>query len=373
VSAEFIQTTTVDDTPFAAANVGPNASNRRPAEGGGAPSRVYILAFDVGSLGVGDSRFLVRSALTFIDRLLSTDRIGLHTFPIGPRIDPTDDHVAVRQLVQGIVGSRANSEGSESRFKLSPSEVIDIMAESVRASPFATRGMTARGTPVAEDGLLFGGEADTIRAVQMRECGAADVRCGEEIRAEAMSLATRLEAHAVGGLNGLRSLVKLLSSYPGRKTVVMVTAGMPTSDRPGGRPDLGTLPRVLGRDAAATNTAIYTLHVDSTTQRALGAASGRATGSANTRSRDRAVESQVLEEFADASGGALIRVATGAGEEALARVLRETSSHYLLGVEPEPSDRDGTLRELSVKVRRNGATIRSREWVTVPPRGQVSN
>ena len=78
------------------------------------------------------------------------------------------------------------------------------------------------------------------------------------------------------------------------------------------------------------------------------------------------MESLLLEEFADASGGALLGVQTGAGEYALDRVLRETSSHYLLGVEPQQSDRDGALGKLSVKVRRNGVTVRSREWVTVP-------
>ena len=78
------------------------------------------------------------------------------------------------------------------------------------------------------------------------------------------------------------------------------------------------------------------------------------------------MESLLLEEFADASGGALLGVPTGAGEYALDRVLRETSSHYLLGVEPQQSDRDGALRKLSVKVRRNGVTVRCREWVTVP-------
>ena len=366
VSAEYIQTTEIDGTPFQAGHLGPAASNARPVEGDATRGRVYVLSFDVGGLGVGDSRVLARSALTFIDRLLPTDRVGLHTFPIGPLMDPTTDHAAVRQMVQKVVGSRTNSEGFNSRFNLSPSEIIDITAESTRASPFATRGVTARGTPVWEDAVVFGDETDTIRMVQMRECGAAEVRCGDEVRAEAMALAHRLEAHAVGGINGIRSLIRLLSAYPGRKTVVMFTPGMPTSDRPGGLPDLGSLARALGKDAAATNTTIYTLHVDSTQQRAFGAGTGRASGSPGTQSRDRAVESLLLEEFADASGGALLRVPTGAGESALDRVLRETSSHYLLGVEPQASDRDGTLRKLSVKVRRSGVTLRSREWVTVP-------
>ncbi len=134
-----------------------------------------------------------------------------------------------------------------------------------------------------EDAVVFGSETDTLRIVQMRECGAAEVRCGEEVRAEAMSLAQRLEAHAVGGMNGIRSLIKLLSSYAGRKTVVMFTSGMPTSDRPGGRPDLGSLSRALGKEAAATNTTIYTVHVDSSQLRALSAGGGRASELAGHR------------------------------------------------------------------------------------------
>jgi hypothetical protein len=53
------------------------------------------------------------------------------------------------------------------------------------------------------------------------------------------------------------------------------------------------------------------------------------------------------------------------GEGALDRILRETSSHYLLGVEPTDEDR-GRLRELRVKVSQPGVTVRSRLWVSVP-------
>ena len=39
---------------------------------------------------------------------------------------------------------------------------------------------------------------------------------------------------------------------------------MLVSDRPGGRPDIGELPKVLGKAAAEANIAIYALHVDNT-------------------------------------------------------------------------------------------------------------
>ena len=84
--------------------------------------------------------------------------------------------------------------------------------------------------------------------------------------------------------------------------------------------------------------------------------------------REQMVFGRVMDEFTGASGGALLSVAQGTGIGQFERVLRETSSRYLLGVEPAPGDRDGTLRRLSVKGRRlpRSTSVRSRLWVVVP-------
>jgi hypothetical protein len=312
---------------------------------------------------VTDSRAVVGSALTFIDRLLPTDLVGLYTFPVGSRIEPTTDHAAVRQRVSGVVGS---PQGFNSRFNLSSSEIVDINAEAARQ---ATQSVGRNG-PI--NVALFGNESDTLRAVQLRECGAGELRCVEDILSEAHTLGFYLEGRATEGMNGIRALINVLGGYPGRKTVIMFSSGIPASDRPGGRPDLGDLPKILGQDAAATNTTIYTLHVDTSALRAMSAETRRIVGSPNSHSRDQAVGGRALEEFSGASGGALLRVVTGSGEYALDRVLRETSSHYLLGVEPEGSDRDGRLRELRIKVSKRGATVRSRMWVRIPKKTGLS-
>ena len=368
VSANFIRSTNVDGTPFNQTDIQPVATNIWPDGSERPTGRIYILAFDVGSLTVSDSRAVVGSALTFIDRLLPTDMVGLYTFPIGQRIEPTTDHAAVRQKVSSVVGS---PQGFNSHFNLSASEIIDINAESARLATLSmgrSAGPGRGGSAGAQSVALFGDESDTIRSVQIRECGLTEVRCVDEIQSEAQALAFYLEGRATEGLNGLRALIDVLTDYPGRKTVVMFSSGIPASDRPGGRPDLGDLPKTLGQDAAATNTTIYTLHVDTREFQAMSAETRRAVGTPSTRSRDHAVAGRALEEFSGASGGALMRVLTGSGEYALDRVLRETSSHYLLGVEPEGSDRDGKLRELRVKVDQEGATVRSRMWVVVPKR-----
>jgi VWFA-related protein len=371
ITADYIQSTQVDGRPFPE-TAGPQAVATNVFEGNMEPSgRVYILAFDVGSLTLSDSRAVVGSALNFIDRLLPNDMVGLYTFPIGSQIDPTTDHTGVRQHVAQVVGS---SQGFDSRFHLSISEIIDINSEAARLGTLgALGGQNGRGGGFEDSSFgalsqLYGDESDTLRRVQVRECGAGVFRCVDEILQEAQSLAYYLEGRGTEGLNGLRSLITALGQYPGRKTVVMFSSGIPASDSAGGRPDLGDLSRSLGQDAAATNTSIYTLHVDTSDFRAMSAETRRSSGSPATRSRDRVVGGRVLEEFSGASGGALMRVFTGSGEVALDRVLRETSSHYLLGVEPEESDRDGKVRELDVKVNVDDVTVRSRIWVVVPER-----
>jgi hypothetical protein len=126
------------------------------------------------------------------------------------------------------------------------------------------------------------------------------------------------------------------------------------------------LPKLLGQEAAEANTTIYAIHVDTSFFQTFSAETRKADITPVTHGRDHEVLGRLLDEFSGASGGALLPVLVGHGETALNRVLRETSSHYLLGVEPTDSDRDGKLRPLRVKVGLDGATVRSRMWVVVP-------
>jgi VWFA-related protein len=367
VSADFIESTAVDGRALdrtIAVSPGPLATNQWP-DGVGV-ARTYVLVFDTDSFTVGESRDVVAAARGFIRRLQPVDRVGLYTFPVGPRVEPTIDHAEVSAAVDTIVGHIQHAPGS---FNLTPSEIIDITSETARARVSALGRPQGPG-PIPGAPALAGNEGDVTRRVQQRECG-TDVRCVEEIQTEAQAMAFYLEGRATEGLNGLRTLIRLLSVEPGRKTMVMFSAGIPTSDRPGGRPDIGTLAKELGQDAAATNTTIYVLHLDMGAWRQMAAETRKANATPSSTSRDYAVTGRLLSEFSGASGGTLIRVVMGGGEFALDRVLRETSSHYLLGVEPADSDRDGKLRDLRVKVSRKGATIRSRIWVVVPPKRET--
>jgi VWFA-related protein len=358
VSADFIRSAPIDGTTTIEPTSGPMATNMwQPADAApSATSRMYMLAFDTDTFDVGKSRDIAAAATGFIRRLQPTDTVGLYTFPVGPRLLPTTDHAAVARAASTIVGQL---HSVHSDYHLTPSEIIDITAAMSRAR-------TQNTAQPADGQVLTGDESDVLRRVQIRECGTGGIRCIDEIVTEANSLAFYYEGRAKVSLDGLRELIRILNEQPGRKTVVLFSAGFPVSDRPGGRPDVGDLAKMLGQDAAATNTTIYTLQIDDQPLRSFAAETRTSDLVPVSKSRDNALRGRLLGDFAGASGGALMRVMMGGGEVALERVLRETSSHYLLGVEPGDVDRNGKLRELRVKVDIKNATVRSRNWVVIP-------
>jgi hypothetical protein len=84
--------------------------------------------------------------------------------------------------------------------------------------------------------------------------------------------------------------------------------------------------------------------------------------------REEGVYARGLELFNGTASGTYLDVTTGP-DFAVERVIRETSRYYLLGVEPQDTDRDGRPHLIKVKVNQGGTTIRARPMVTIPKRG----
>jgi VWFA-related protein len=350
VSAEYVEHVEPRALSTQAAIRGPVARNIWPAGPSSGPRRLFMVAVDVLSFSATASRGASDAARRFVSGLEPHDLVGVYAYPLGPMRDPTTDHAAVEQALSQIVGQR---QVPYSRFHLTLSEVIDITSDMNRASRSIER-LTADEMEQA------------VAEVALRECGRTP-RCSSSVRAEAVALANYYEAQATASLNSLSRLIEAMASHPGRKTMILLSAGMASSDRPGGRPDVTGLARRLGQAAAAGNVTLYVLHVDGTYMNALSSETGRVDRS--EIERESTVFSRWLSEFSGASGGALMPVLTGWGETAFDRILRETSAYYLLGVEPGESDRTGRTQMLRVNVNgHDDATVRSRTLVVIPPR-----
>ena len=303
--------------------------------GRAAAGRIFMLAVDENSFWTGHVRAVNEAARLFIDRLAAEDYIGLATFPgTGQAFAPTREHHVVRTALDRLVGLK--SVPSAGVTNLGASEAFDITS----------------------------GDADTLSRVIARECSPLDQTCRKRVQMDAMMRAQEMSTQALQSINGLRGLLESLAKIEGRKTVVLISAGLPASDRVGGRLDVRSESQAIGRLASAANTNLYVLHVDVSFLEAFSPRSGRVLPSLM---RDSSLFVNGLSMMAGAAGGEMFQVFTSA-DHVFDRVLKETSAYYLLGVEPLDSDRDGKPHRVTVDVRQPGVTVRSRSTIIVPAR-----
>jgi VWFA-related protein len=308
-------------------------------ESGAGPStgRDFVLAVDESSFHTRYAPAAVRAARGFIERLSPIDRVGLYLYPVSRRsFLMTTDHAAVLKELDGVVGTL---DPPISEFHLAKSEVIDISA----------------------------GDADALARVAARACSRTDRTCRDRIKGEANTMAMVFESQVAASMGGLRTLFTALRQDPERKTVVVVSGGLLASDRAGGRPDVSGIITTLGEQAARSNARLYVLHMDSSFLEAFSAANGDP--APVSLMRDQSASEGGLDRLAGTAGGTLVRVEPGGEDRAFQRILRETSAHYVLGVEPLDRDRDGRAHYISVKVRIHGADVRSRRTVVIPVKG----
>lgn len=297
------------------------------------PGNVYVLAIDQGSFRAINAPSAMHAVSEFVKRLSPSDYLGLVTFP-GPglTIDPTRDRAQILAAVPKVVGF--TSIRQPRRYQYTLSDALDV----------ASRDGEAR------------------RRVIERNCQPNDMACANDVEMELNEVVTNLEAQATQSLDGLRGAITTVASLPGRKTMVVVSAGIPSGDRTGGRVYMKTQATDIGRRAAETGILLYTLHLNA---RFLDAFSPQAPSVSQTLMRETGVYARALEIFNGSAGGTFLEVNTGP-DSAIERVLRETSKYYLLGVEPQDADRDGKPHQIKVKVSQGGSQVRSRATVVIP-------
>ena len=301
--------------------------------------RLFVLAVDELSFGAVHLREMMQAATQFVGGLTPDDVVGVYAYPLGTRnLNLSHDHSAVIRELQRLEGLQTPFYGT---FNLTPSELIDLTARDGRATS----------------------------AVIARECPANDPSCPTRLLAEADARAGYEESLATESFVGLRKLLDALRALPGPKNVVLLSAGMLSSDRGGGRPDVTSLLKTAGRDAAAADARLYVLHLDTFFVDSLSVANHPvrdASAISHSSMRDNLAMALGLQQVAGEAGGEYLPIRAGTGDSVFRRVLTETAAYYLLGVAPEAADRDGRVHYIRVEADVKGATVRARKEVTIP-------
>jgi VWFA-related protein len=307
------------------------AGGRKPLSN---PGNVYVLAVDQGSFRAVNAPAVVHAAREFLKQIGPRDRVGMFAFPQpGVRIDPTTDRKALDDAVIRLAGGSALKGMQQFRYNLS--DAIDVAAQD---------------------------KATLERIIQQNCASLADLTCAASVELELVDTVSMLELQAASSLAGLREAVAAVASLPGRRTLVVLSAGIASGDRMGGRLYMRNDALQAGKEAAEAGVLLYTLQL---TTRWLDAFSPDAPSAAQTAMRETSVYGKALDYFNGAAGGTFFEVNTGP-ETAIARMMRETSAYYLLGVEVEDADRTGRPQRIEVKVNQRGADVRNRAMVVVP-------
>jgi VWFA-related protein len=320
VSVEFLGR---DLAPLAAA---PRPSHYSTNEGG-QRGRLILLLVDRGSITRGGERNVLRAADRFLDTLGPADLVALSVLPNpGPAVEFTPQLEEVRRALKDVVG-----QADRSGYRV----------------------------PLA-DAVTYVRDGDRIRWDELldRECGRIGdanqrLMCQQGLEAEASQVMLAYRDRSSASLRGLSAVLGALVDVEGPKTVILVSEG------------LGSEATNQIRDVAATaaraRVSLFVVVLDSGSPDA----SRRRSDVASQADRD--TETMGLDDLAVLARGTVLR-ATGTGEGAFERIAREMTGYYVLGVEPDPADRDGRDHPVKVQVARPRTTVRARGLVNIPTR-----
>jgi VWFA-related protein len=326
VTAEWVPLTAGGAAPAkVTAEVPFGYSSNENASGG----RLIAIAVDEPHIRPGGAAAVLAAAGSFIDRLAPTDRVAAVSLGVGGTATP---FVADRERVKSALGRMS---GQRQTFKATSSVVSE-----------------AEALEIADGNRMTADRVTSRECQNLRPSSAQYLQCRQEVELEAAQVVDQLRQSSGTTIKSLRDLLNAIQVLDGPKTLILMSEGFAIRDP--------TMMNELGSLAAATRTSIYAMRLDNQLFEATNS-SGRPVIDQTMNLRNDALES-----LAAAARGALFNV-TGTGNQLFATIEAELSGYYLLGVESDPTDRDGKPHTIRIDVSRRGATVRTRRQLLNVP------
>ena len=314
-SIQYISTTPTNSTPASPREAG-STSNQSETTG-----RLLLFVVDEGSLRVGASRSILRTAQSLFNRLSPGDLVGLARLPTGlGGVEFTTDRKRITDGLMRVTGA------------------ANIRAGFVRVN-------------ISEAWALENNDPGTFQQAVDRECagmtGPDLEACTNQVEADARALLLEASSRARATLQALEGLLKGLAALKTPVNIVMISEGMFVAR------DRASMTELSRRAAEAR----ATIHIIKPAQNFFDVEDRGA--QSTSRFFDEGLMAEGLEQVAGQTRGSMSTV-TGTGEIAFDRLGRELSGYYLIGFEPTDADRTGKERRIKVEVRPRGLTVRAR-------------
>jgi VWFA-related protein len=328
--------------------------------------RPQVIAFVFDRLSPDARNVAHKAALTYVDRgHVEGDLVGVFGIDLALHtVQPfTNDAGLIRDGLERAASS-ANTAFSDNRARTR--DMIDTAMTGQSIADAATGSNPGQGSNTGDiaSSAASGALTNTIMTVQ-----AGMMRSFEALERDQQGFAST---------NGLLSVVNGLKRLPGRKTVVFFSEGLaiPSNVQAQFRSVIANANRanvsVYAMDAAglraeSMNEETRKEMQQAQVRRARVLESGRDDASgAMTKTLERNEDllrlhpESGLGQLAAETGGFLIRDTNDAAS-AFRRIEEDMRFHYLLGYTPSNENYDGKFRSISVKVKRSGVQVQSRQ------------
>jgi VWFA-related protein len=327
VTAEWVPLATSSAEAKPIARIPEGYSSNENATGG----RLIAIAVDEPHIRPGGAAAVVATANAFIDRLSPSDRIAVVSLAIGGAATPFVAQRERDRIKEAIVRMTGQQEQLRTTsFVVTPSEAMEI----------------------AEGNRLVADQVAARECSSFRPGTAAFIQCRQEVENTSYELADQLKRSSDTTIRAMREILQAMQTLDGPKTLILMSEGFSVRDT--------LLMNELGSLAASTRTSIYALKLDNQLFEIM-----------NTRgpvinAPGLNIRNDGLEALTAAARGTLFNV-TGTGSQLFAHIEAELSGYYLVGVESDPSDRDGKPHAIRIDVQRRGAIVRTRRQLLNVP------
>jgi VWFA-related protein len=276
-------------------------------------------------------------------------------------------------LVSRLEGARPE----DATVKMSDFEAMRIMQED-RGSTMDASGLTPPSwvdSSAFDPMATYTQEAPGDRPLDVRERvrrrwqkdSACLLDCLREVDMVARQLSLEVTTRSQLTLKMLRRVMDAMATVPGRKSLLLVSAGFVWD------PDVAGFKEVIAA-ARRANTALYFIDVRGLRglQGEMSAQYANATPKMDVGAMafDAVLDAAGADGLAEGTGGFSVRNTNEFGK-GMGRISDESRVYYLLGYYPKDTKRDGKFRKLSVSVNRHDVTVRARRGYYATEPGQA--
>ena len=303
----------------------PRFSSNEGTPGG----RLLLIVVDQGNMNRSTGMAFKNTVSKLLARLGPGDRAGLAVLPGSIEVDFTRHFALVSEAMGRVVGGGG---GWERQNRVGLAEALAIERDPTQIEVVVRRECHIRAQDLDAENTLES--------------------CRQGLRAEVNQVLTETRVQTENSMTALRNLLKRLQPIPGPKTLVYITEGL-VIDR-----DIGAV-SWAGEETAAARASLYALRV---VPSEANVAERRIS---ETNLFDRDLAALGLEALVGMTRGSL-QTTFGRADGAIDRLALELTGYYLVGFEPESSDRDGKAHQIAVRVGRPGVTVRARRQFIAP-------